>query len=500
MEKQGVPKLGCGYAFAGFLFAAGAALVGLADQIGARVIGLVLLIGAIGYGVSVRRIVAKAEAAERRKVEFAKEPWKIRKEWLGAAIESDDHKGVWGLVIFALVWNAFTLPMTWMVFADPKVEPAAFMVVIFPLAGLGILAAAGYQVARRRKFGRTRFVPTSVPGVIGGYLGGVIEVPARVVAEADARVALKCIRRVTTGSGKQRRTSETVLWEREERIPPERLQAGGARTDIPVLFYIPEGQPQSDWENANNQIVWRLTAQAEVPGVDFDTKFSVPVFATGETAPPPSAQEPLLDAYRVGRLEEREMRSSGITTRADGFGFDASHLWGARAVFTLINAGLLGGLVVLMLNDGPVMAWVVMGVITLFVLMITWDLWRSGFDVRIHGDEVVVRQPGGAELRVPRARGKEVRVDKGITIGTTQYYKLVLVGSEGLPEEAARPGETFKARKLRSQWAKSGGSETLRARMAEEPGFEIVFAKHVPGSRVAADAKARVEALVLGRG
>jgi hypothetical protein len=298
MTERVKPSLGCGYAVSAAGVLGGAALVILAEQTGMRVFGGVLIVPAIVYAGVAKRIVAASEAEERLRTQFAAEPWKWRKEWRGPAIFSNDHRGVWAMAFFAFLWNVISLPIAWQVFTQPKSDPAVYLVAIFPLIGVGFLIAAGYKLAQWRKYGRTRFVPSGVPGVIGGYLGGVIEVPARVVPEGDARVALRCIRQVTTGSGKHRRTVEHVLWEREERIPLEKWQAGAGHTDIPVLFYIPAGLPQTDVDDSSNQVIWRLSAKAEVRGVDFETTFAVPVFPTGETVPAPENNDPLLEVYR----------------------------------------------------------------------------------------------------------------------------------------------------------------------------------------------------------
>ncbi|MDF3059274.1 MAG: hypothetical protein K0R17_3489 [Rariglobus sp.] len=478
----------------------GVALAVFAEEAGARIVGGVLIVVAAVYAGFARRVVAASEAEERKRAEYANEPWKWRKEWLGPAIASDDHKGIWMMGVFALFWNAISLPAAWQVFSQPRPEKAAYLVAIFPLVGLGLLTAAVYKIVQRRKFGRARFVPSSLPGVIGGYLGGVIEVPARVVLEADARVALRCIRKTVTGSGKQRRTVETVLWEREERIPADKWQTGAGRTDIPVLFYIPSGQPQTDMDNSSNQVIWRLAAEAAVPGVDFEVTFSVPVFATGETAPPPPEQEPLLEVYRTDRLDDAELRRAGISGRPDGFAFGTSHLWVARGVFTLLSMVLVGMLGIFAMNDVHWIAWVVTGFFAFFMLVAGVDLWNGRFELQVVGDDVVVRQPGGKELRVPRAHVASVRSESGMTIGSKRYHHLVLVGRPGVDPENAHPAETFKARKLRQQLRQSqSGAGDLRAQLTQTPEFEIVFAKHVPGPAMVAEVKGRVESLIHGR-
>jgi hypothetical protein len=47
-----------------------------------------------------------------------------------------------------------------------------------------------------------------------------------------------------------------------------------------VLIQIPADARQTDNSNPSNAILWRLDAQASVPGVDFSANFEVPVFKT----------------------------------------------------------------------------------------------------------------------------------------------------------------------------------------------------------------------------
>jgi hypothetical protein len=181
-------------------------------------IGAGLFVLLLIYQRYARRLVATAEAEEARRAQFPDQPWKWKAERQAPSIESDTGGTAAGLCFFAILWNAFSFPAAWVILRDAHHEKAASFILLFPGIGLLLLWGAIYQTIKWRKFGRVRFVPTSLPGAIGGYLGGVIEVPARVSPDADANLALKCVHRVTTGSGKNRTTHETVLWEHEEAI------------------------------------------------------------------------------------------------------------------------------------------------------------------------------------------------------------------------------------------------------------------------------------------
>jgi hypothetical protein len=269
----------------------------------------VIVLYALGLGVAgltllyqryARRVVHEADAEEARRAQFPDQPWKWKTEWQKPFIDSQSKTTAIGLWIFAIFWNAISIPAAWIILHDAHREKAANLILIFPLVGGLMLWGAIYQTVRWRKFGRTRFVPSQIPGAIGGYLGGVIEVPARVMPVADARLMLKCVCRETRGTGKQRRTTEVVRWEHEENIAREKWVSGFGGTSIPVLFYIPATCAATDDSDSNNEIVWRLSAEVAVPGVDFATTFKVPVYVTGETAPPPEPGQPLLEEYRAG--------------------------------------------------------------------------------------------------------------------------------------------------------------------------------------------------------
>ncbi|MES1168226.1 MAG: hypothetical protein ABUL61_03550, partial [Oleiharenicola lentus] len=290
-----------------------------------------------------------------------------KKEWQVPFIESSAGAGAAGLWVFAVMWNAISFPATWIIFHDAHREKAANLILLFPAVGLLVLWGAIYQTLRWRKFGRTRFVPSTMPGAIGGYLGGVIEVPARVVPEADAKLSLKCVRRVTTGSGKHRNTNESVLWEHEESIARAKWITSAGGTRIPVLFYIPATCTATDDSDSNNEVVWRLAASAAVPGVDFATQFKVPVYATGETAPPPAPGAPLLEEYSAPALDAATLKGCGVRREGDTFHFSASHLPGTKATTMVLQLGILGLLVWFWgREDIPGIVWA----ITIFVGLI----------------------------------------------------------------------------------------------------------------------------------
>jgi hypothetical protein len=503
------PKMGCAYVLFLILLAGGLGLLAMAakgyeqtDTIWTKnsvipgALGAVFLLGAGSYLKMARRLVREADEEAGRRAQFPEQPWKWKKQWLVPVIESNAGSSAVLMCFFAIFWNALSLPGAWFVWHDPHPKKGAYFIFIFPVIGLGILASAIYQTVRWRKFGRSRFVPSTMPGPIGGYLGGVIEVAARVIPEADARLSLKCIRREIRGSGKSRSTTENVLWEHEVRIARDKWVTGLGGTQIPVLFYIPPECGGTDDSDRNNEVLWRLSASAAVPGVDFSAQFIVPVFATGETAPPPEPGHPLLEAYSGEDLDAEALRRCGVRHEGNTFYFSASHLPGTRFTTAALSLGLLALLGWFWGRGIHPMVWIVTVFFGLILSLFTGDVWCDRFELKIDGEsvEVTKRRPWGMKVtRVPRAEVQRVRSEKGMSSGENQYYRLSLVGTAGANPSQTQADEPFLVRKLRYQLeqAQKQGQITpektkefegrLAAELRQQPKFTVQFAKHIPG-------------------
>src|SRR5207249_817172 len=91
---------------------------------------------------------------------------------------------------------------------------------------------------------------------------------------------------IVTGSGDSRSTSKVVLWEADQNVPAGAVQPGPLGLAIPVEFSVPADSLVTNLDNPNDQVLWILHAQADVPGVDYSDDFEIPVFrGTTSSAP-----------------------------------------------------------------------------------------------------------------------------------------------------------------------------------------------------------------------
>jgi hypothetical protein len=258
----------------------------------------VLVFGTVGFGLLIGGSMsfASQRTEARLAADHPDSPWMWKADWAAGRIVSSTKKSMVASLIIALYWNVVTLPL-WFVLPGEIIDRRngwALLGLIFPAIGLLLIWWAIYCLLRWRKFGQSEFQMADVPGVIGGQLGGVIRTSAKIRPEDGFHLHLRCVRRVTTGSGKQRTTSESVRWENEQTVMHELLEDQAELSAIPVVFSIAGDCWPSDSLNADDQTIWRLTASARVPGIHYSATFEVPVFsiksaAQGDDVAPSSA-------------------------------------------------------------------------------------------------------------------------------------------------------------------------------------------------------------------
>jgi hypothetical protein len=516
-------KAGCGYAFMAAIVAFGLFLVWVgsrpaapADLTARRIasgLGIVTVAGGLLFWIPMQGALARQRARARLESEFPDQPWHWRPDWHRGRIEAGGARAAIAMWFFAVVWNVFgwgSLAAAWSQLVRDRA--GVWVVLVFPLVGLLLLGSAVHQTIRALKFGRPVFLPTTVPGVIGGYLGGVIRVPVPLRPDQDVLLSLQACRTRVHGSGKNRSVQTDVLWEHEVRIPPEKLPAGATGTDLPVLFHVPAGQPDSELTTSDPRTFWRLRARAPVAGVDFDVGFEVPVFATGETVAAPDAGQPLLAEYRPETTMAAEsLAAAGITLQPTGqhgfpaIEFSSRHLRGTKIAMTLLALGTTAGVATL-IGFGYGIAAFFAGFFDLIFVLVAYSVWMGETVLELQPAEVIVRSrrlSGWKEQRLPRREVALVQIEKSMRSGENQYFKLVLVGHPGADPAHPAPGEPFAVRKLRYQLerarknpgtAPAGQTQPeLLASLRLQPRFRVVVANHVPGPALAESVARLVE-------
>lgn len=212
------------------------------------------------------------------------EPWLNHKKWSRDGISSGAKYMHWLLGGFALFWNLVSFPMVFQledILSQIRQEPAMAFVFIFPVIGIGLVAAAWRSFGQWRRFGPTPLVLDPYPGAGGGHVGGAIDTRIAFVAGQRFDVTLCCIYSYMSGSGKNRSRSESIKWQSDGVCHSHRTGQG---TRLNFRFDVPEGLPNSDVKQRGDYYLWRASVACELDGPDFSRRYEIPVFDTGATS------------------------------------------------------------------------------------------------------------------------------------------------------------------------------------------------------------------------
>ena len=259
-----------------------------------------------GYGL-LKQQAAREEASPLS-------PWLWRTDWAARRAESLNKKSAVVLWVLAVLCNLVTLPFLLGIaqqFARNR-NPIVFLLLGFNLIGAILIVNAARATIRRRRFGDTYFEFETLPFSTGERVRGKIHLQFDTRAEHGIDLRLSSVRKIVSGSGENSTTNQIVLWQADQNVPAGALAPGPLGRSIPVDFSIPADSAITNHDNPRDQILWLLHAQADVPGVDYQDDFEIPVFRGASSAETARGSE--FSAFSAAN-------SSGFaTTRSDDAG------------------------------------------------------------------------------------------------------------------------------------------------------------------------------------
>src|SRR5207245_5563589 len=215
-------------------------------------------------------------------------PWLWRTDWASRRAESQNKKSEIRYWVICIFCNMITLPAAttlapnMMRASDPRV----FVLLGFSFLGLILVVNALRATIRHRRFGATYFEFDALPFLPGEKVSGRIHLKFETRAEHGIDLKLSCVRKIVTGSGDSHSTSKVVLWQADHNVPAGAVQPGPLGRAIPVEFSVPADSLVTNLDNPNDQVLWILHAQADVPGVDYSDDFEIPVFRGAASSGP----------------------------------------------------------------------------------------------------------------------------------------------------------------------------------------------------------------------
>ena len=399
--------------------------------------------GAVGFGGIAAALAGRRKVQEQKALEAShpESPWLWRSDWASGRIIDSGRTTMFAVWTFAALWNLISFPSGFLgVRAGIREgKPAAFLALLFPLFGIGLLGWAVRLTLRYRKYGVSRLELSTIPGVIGGALTGMVRAPARVQPNDGFEVTLSCIRRVHTQRGKNSSTSEHILWQDERRVVGQASRTPAAmETHIPVAFRVPSDAQPCDDSDHDNQVLWRLRLLAATPGVDYDAQFEVPVFRTPASDQPLSAEDERLTEDPLAGSAYQQPADSRIVVTSNRRGtevlFPAARNPGAATGLSFFLLLWLGCIAVQMYFRAPLVFPIVTGLFGLLILVGVLDLWLEVSRVSADAGTLTWATGylfSGRERTLHGSEIADVIAAIGMQAGTTVYYDVTVVQKNG---------------------------------------------------------------------
>lgn len=302
----------------------------------------------------------------------------------------------WG----AILWNAVAQPTGFICLeALIKGERLAALGLLFPLVGLRLLWQAFKKRRQMRKLGEIRLNMDPFPASIGGEAGGIVDLPVRYSADNVFHVSLRCERVIDRYDG----PSMELMWDERGYATAMPVDTG---TRIAFRFAVPANQLSS-----SNVHVWTVQITADLPGLDLDRSFIVPVLRKGvpkrsQLAVPLSSElnPPMEIPSRMVRIRRHP---AGVQLV-----FPCRRNVKSALVSAFFSAWFLAGVAVIVVKDPGAEAVM----LPLFGLigggLLLYSVWLSGNSLEVSagaGELSVVRRFMGLSLPVSRIAAVAVR-------------------------------------------------------------------------------------------
>ena len=392
------------------------------------------LLGAVIFGPR------KLQREQQCRTENPDQPWLWREDWAQGRALSQTKSEMIRAWIFSILWNLVSFPVLFVLPSQKlQQQPLSLIMLGFPMIGVALLVWALRETLRWFEFGKTYFEMESVPCVIGRELRGTIQTHFPQTPGHGIQLKLTCVHRIVTGSGKEQSTQEQIVWRDEKVVMPEQLGPGALGTSIPVSFHVPADAQPTDNSNPRNAMIWKLEADANVPGVDYEDIFELPVFRTKDS--------PISEGPRVGGLEPPSSPTIKVRPASDGgteFYFPAARnksFASSITGFSLIWGGVLW---LIISKHAPIIFPLAFGFFQLLLLYGVLQLWLGTSQVIIGNGVLTARSGilgGGRVQEIPFSEIGTIQSAIGSQQGGgsgTPYYDIQLLRRNGMKTTLGR--------------------------------------------------------------
>lgn len=239
-----------------------------------------LVFGLPGLLISFLGLISmgKARRADTLLLRNPGRPWRADSRWQSFEVGDKPVRRIIHNLAMAIFCGIF-VSMFWITMGTDQNAPLFAKVIIFliTLIPVGALVAAVYQTFRYMKYGNPKLVFRQIPFVIGQDNAALLHVKTHISAEKGIELKLQCMKREVVKRGNKSSTEDHEIYAETKTSTEDLAERTGHGSAIPVHFAIPAEQPETFSGDLPNYI-WKITAKAATPGIDFLAEFEIPVY------------------------------------------------------------------------------------------------------------------------------------------------------------------------------------------------------------------------------
>ncbi len=361
------------------------------------------------------------------------QPWMWNAEWVSRRISDQSRAGTFLLWGFALLWNAIASPaLVFIPDAIRKGNQLAWVGLLFPLVGLLLLINAARLTLRALRFRDSKLILDTMPAPIGGTLRGSVEVPHELTSVSAVMIRLTALSRRKSGGT----TESSIACHEERELDPGLLRHTADGTIIPIEIPVPADAPATDMTGEQQNVFWRLSVEAEVPGIDYSATFDVPVFKTAFSDFRPHGAPAAMTAPVEPKSYAEHQTPEGRELHFARFRAPS------RAFLSLLFTAIWLGAIAFMVAIGvPVLIPIVFGLIAIPLVLSTLELFFESSTILLGPHHVTVRRRllSKTETVIPYSDIESAKAVTGAASnGARPYYRVDIETTAGKRIKAAK--------------------------------------------------------------
>ncbi len=241
----------------------------------------------IGGGIIYLSWRKKKSGPQKPNLNQDDKPWLAKPEWSATGIISNNKIALWAWWFGTLFVNTIALPILFQLPTELSKGNYGILVgLIFNAIGFFVLYKAIQKTLEQLRFGRVPVLLTPFPGELGGKVAGHLDFQQKLDNSSTFNLTLKQMKTVTTRSGGKSQTSTTSTWDLTGN-GTLKSTINGSR--IYFAFEVPANLKPSRTDDKNGYW-WSLEVKGDMPGVDFNRSYEIPVFKTTNSASSSASQ------------------------------------------------------------------------------------------------------------------------------------------------------------------------------------------------------------------